>query len=189
MLMSQPAICAGVAVWPRFGLSVTGALVTVALAQPTSASATAAHARSRVDMLHLPVRLDGPRLDRVVMEDGIVPVLGDELVALGLYGAGAVGRARFHDHRAPTPLPRHAEAGDRSRQHGWNEGRDGPCLAAIGRHLHLGDGAVARPRDARDFVEPGATQRAARRRAGDERLHFHRVREHEGLPIGLYVGV
>src|SRR6059036_2192035 len=43
----------------------------------------------------------------------------------------------------------------------------------------------ARPRDARDFVEPGATQRAARRRAGDERLHFHRVREHEGLSIGL----
>src|SRR5438445_13039809 len=135
MLMSQPAICAGVAVWPRFGVSVTGALVTVALAQPTSASATAAHARSRVDMLHLPVRLDGPRLDRAVMEDGIVPVLADELVAFGLYGAGAVRRTRAHDRRAPTPLPRHTEAGDRSLQHGWYEARAGPRPAALSRLL------------------------------------------------------
>src|SRR5437879_12732359 len=139
MLMSQPAICAGVAVWPRFGVSVTGALVTVALAQPTSASATAAHARSRVDMLHLPVRLDGPRLDRAVMEDGIVPLLADELVAFGLYGAGPVGRARFHDRRAPPPLPRRADAGHRSRPPGSNVGRDGRWPASIGRPPQLPD--------------------------------------------------
>src|SRR5206468_1270096 len=119
MLMSQPAICAGVAVWPRFGASVTGALVTVALAQPTSASATAAHARSRVDMLHLPIRLDGPRLERVVMKDGIVPVLGDELVAFGLIARGSTGGTRgVTAHVLPpsvdtstlvmVPLPDHA---------------------------------------------------------------------------------
>src|SRR5262249_2080573 len=157
MLMSHPAIWAGVAVRPRFGVSVT-----VAPAQPMSASATAAHARSRVDMLHLPVRLYGPRLDRVVMEDGVVAVVGDELVALGLDGARVVGRARFQDRRASTPLPGHAEAGDRSRQHRGNQGRSPPGFAAIGRDLDLRDGAVARPGDAGNFVESGAAQPAAR---------------------------
>src|SRR5712692_3857201 len=112
MLISQPAIWAGAAVWPRFGVSVT-----VVPAQPTAASATTSQARSRVDMLHLAVGLDGPSLDGVVMEDGVVAVVRDERVAFGLHGTRRVDRARFQHRRAATPLPGQVEGGDRARQH------------------------------------------------------------------------
>src|SRR4030095_4994018 len=77
-LISQPAICAGVASRPRLGLSIALG-VTLALAQPPTTSASATQTRSRIDMLHLAVRRHAPSLDAVVMEDGVVAVLGNEL--------------------------------------------------------------------------------------------------------------
>src|SRR4030095_11474336 len=93
-LMSQPAICAGVASLPRFGPSVALGLMAV-LAQPAKTSTNARQTRSRVDMLHLTVRRHPPGLDGVEMEDGVVPMLGDELPALGLHGPRLIGRAGF----------------------------------------------------------------------------------------------
>src|SRR5438034_66586 len=58
-LMSQPAICTGVASRPRFGLSIALGF-TPALAQAPTTSASATQARSRVDMLHLAVRRHAP---------------------------------------------------------------------------------------------------------------------------------
>src|SRR5919108_2165612 len=81
-LMSHPAISADVATRPRFGVSTR-----VAGAQPTTITASAAHATSRVDMLHLAVRRHAPGLDDVAVEDRVVAVLGDELTALGLHVA------------------------------------------------------------------------------------------------------
>src|SRR2546422_6341913 len=65
--MSQPAIWAAVAGRPRFGVSTT-----VARAHPAATTAITAHARSRVDMLHLAVGGHAPGLDRVAVEDGVV---------------------------------------------------------------------------------------------------------------------
>src|SRR5439155_22668387 len=76
-LISHPAICAAVTGWPRFGVSTV-----VVPAQPPTTSDTSTHGRSRVDMLHLAVGLDGPGVDRVVVEDGVGIVLGDEAVML-----------------------------------------------------------------------------------------------------------
>src|SRR3989442_13690794 len=110
--MSHPAICAAVTGWPRFGVSTV-----VAPAQPPTTSDTSTHARSRVDMLHLAVRLDGPGVDRVVVEDGVGTVLGDEAVALRLDRARVVRRAGLQHGRAAVPLPGHAEERDRPRPH------------------------------------------------------------------------
>src|SRR6185295_9292435 len=79
-LMSHPAIWAAVAGRPRFGVSTT-----VARAQPAATTAITATARSRVDMLHLAAGRHAPGLDRVVVEDGVAAVLGDEFIALGLH--------------------------------------------------------------------------------------------------------
>src|SRR5882724_9533536 len=94
-LMSQPEISAGVAGRPRFGV-----WAAVAAAQPTATNAIAPHASSRIDMLHLAARRHAPGLDRVAVEDGVVAVLRDELLALGLPGAGVVGGARLQDRKS-----------------------------------------------------------------------------------------
>src|SRR4029453_1002694 len=104
-LISQPAICAGVASLPRFGPSVALGFVAI-LAQPPTTSTSARQTRSRVDMLHLAARRHLPGLDGVEVEDGVVPVLGDELPALGLHGPRLVGRARFEEGRGAAPPPR-----------------------------------------------------------------------------------
>src|SRR6266571_4366480 len=93
--MSQPAIWAAVAGRPRFGVSTT-----VARAHPAATTAITAHARSRVDMLHLAVGGHAPGLDRVAVEDGVVAVVGDEPVAFGLHGPRVVGGARLQHARA-----------------------------------------------------------------------------------------
>src|SRR6267143_882234 len=121
--MSQPAIWAAVGARPRFGVSVT-----VARAHPaaTTTTATPANARSRVDMLDLAVGGHAPGLDRVVVEDGVVAVVGDERVAFGLDGPRVVGGARLQDARAAVPAPGPAEARERARQPGRSQRRRRP---------------------------------------------------------------
>src|SRR2546426_6669698 len=109
--MSHPAICAGVASWPRFGVST----MRLAPAQPPTTSASATQTRSRVDMLHLAVGRHAPGLDAVEVEDRVVAMIGDERIALRLHGPRIVGGARFQHARAPVPLPRHTEARERAR--------------------------------------------------------------------------
>src|SRR3989442_9526190 len=108
-LMSQPAICAGVASRPRFGLSIPLGVMP-APAQPPTTRASATQTRSRVDMLHLAVRRHAPGLDAVEVEDRVVAMRGDELVALRLHGPRIVGGARFQHARTSVPFPRHPEA-------------------------------------------------------------------------------
>src|SRR5262249_26109726 len=177
MLMSQPATCAGVASRPRFGPS-SAAEVAPAPAQPPRTSASITPARSRVDMLHLAVGRHAPGLDAAEVEDRVVAVLGDEPLALRLHGARIVGGARLEHRRRAVPSPR-TEAGERARQHGRDERRLEPGPAAVGRHVDLADRSVARPREARDLMKPGARHAHAVRGPRDDRLDLHRIGEHQ----------
>src|SRR4030095_8232213 len=69
-LISQPAICAGLASRPRLGPSIERG-DAAPLAQPPRASTSAAHASSRVHMLHLAIGRHAPGLDGVEVEDGV----------------------------------------------------------------------------------------------------------------------
>src|SRR2546428_59811 len=114
MLMSQPAISAGVAGRPSAGVSRA-----VVPAQPPTAMIRLARANaSRVDILDLTARLDGPGLDRVVVEDDVCAVLGDQPIASGLEMADVVRRATLEYGRGAVPLPGDPEARQRVRQHG-----------------------------------------------------------------------
>src|SRR2546428_6736320 len=183
-LMAQPAIWAAVAGRPRFGVSTT-----VARAHPAATTAITAHARSRVDMLHLAVGGHAPGLDRVAVEDGVVAVVGDEPVAFGLHGPRVVGGARLQHARAAVPAPGQPEARERARQHERAQRRRGPRPPAVAGDLDPADRAAAGPGDPGNLVEPGALESHAVRRARDDRLHLHRVREHERPAVGLKVGI
>src|SRR5262245_44778281 len=156
-LMSQPATCAGVASRPRFGPSGVSA-VTPAPAQPPTISASATRARSRVDMLHIAARRHAPGLDPVEVEDRVVAVLGDELLALRLHGAGVVGSARLAHGRRPVPSPRQPEARQRAWQHGRHERHVHPRATAVGRHVARLDAAVGRPCEAGDLMHAAHRQ-------------------------------
>src|SRR5580765_4823092 len=111
MLMSQAAISAGVAGWPRSGPSTLRA----AASQPASAAAVSTATTLRVYILHLPVGRHAPRLDRVVVEDDVAAVQGDELVALGLRRPSAVRRAALQHGGCAVPFPRGAKPRQRTR--------------------------------------------------------------------------
>src|SRR5215470_15754362 len=179
MLTSHATTSVGVAARPRPGPGVS---VTTAagLAQPASATTQMPTAmRLRVDILHLAVPRHTPGLDGVVVEDGVVAMLGHQLFPRGLYLTGAVRRTALQDGRRALPLPGDAEAGQRARQDRRREHRLGPCLPAVCRYLDLDDGAVARPGDAGHFVETRGRHREPRGRSRNDRLHVHRIREHE----------
>src|SRR5215467_1155476 len=183
-LMSQPAICAGVASRPRFGPSIV-VVVTPRPAQPPTTSASARATRSRVDMLHLAVRRHAPGLDAVEVKGPVVAVLGDELLALRLHATRVVGGARLEYGRAAVPPPRKPEARERARQHGRHQRRIHPGPAAVGGHVDFLDGSVARPGDAGDLMQAGSRQGHAVRGPRDDRLHLHRIREHQRFAIRL----
>src|SRR5438874_5115181 len=163
-LMSQPAISAAVADRPRFGVSMW-----LAAPHPAVTNASAAHASSRVDMLHLAARGHAPGLDRVAVKDRTVAVLGDELLALGLDVARIVRGARLQHGGAAVPAPWQSKARERSRQNPLAERRLTPRASAVGGDLDLADRPLARPRDARDLVEARSRQAHAVRWTRDDR--------------------
>src|SRR5215813_1587913 len=181
MLTSHAATSAAVASRPSPGPGVS-LIMAAGLAHPASATTQmATPMRLRVDILHLAALRHAPGLDGVVVEDGVVAMLGHQLFPRGLYLTGAVRRTALQDGRRALPLPGDAEAGQRARQDRRREHRLGPRLPAVRRHLDLDDGAVARPGDAGYLVEARAVHGEPRRRTRDDRLHVHRIREHERL--------
>src|SRR2546425_1652268 len=114
MLMSHPAISAGVAARPRFGVSRAAepAHPVTTTTEPTRTSAL------RVNILDLAIRLHAPGLDRVVVVDDVGAVLGDQLIATGLDAAGVIRRATLEHVRGAVPLPGDPEAHQRVREHG-----------------------------------------------------------------------
>src|SRR5438445_97581 len=166
-LMSQPEISAAVAGRPRFGVSTV-----VAAAQPTATNAIAPHTRSRIDMLHLAAGRHAPGLDRVAVEDGVVAVLRDELLALGLPGTGVVGGARLQHGGAAVPSPGHAKACERAGQHRRAERRvhPGPSAMALALGMLRLMAAAAAPR-ARIHEPPRSTPASSRRSRSGTPVH------------------
>src|SRR5262245_4239392 len=100
MLTSHAAISSAVAALPSFGFSTTGR------AQPQSTTNARTSARSRVRILHLAAGAHPPRLDRVVVEDDVRAVLGDEPLARRLHRAGFVRGAALNGRGGAVPHPR-----------------------------------------------------------------------------------
>src|SRR6266704_6725801 len=167
MLMSQLARSASLTGCPRPGVSAASAVLA------PSAKRTTAEKDLRVSMLRLPFAVDGPTRDGVHVPHregdhrriglGLAP-LGDELGPSGLHVASLVPGAALQDRRLAVPTPGHAEAGQGLAQHRLLQRRLGPALAPISRDHDLGDPAVARIGEARNFVEPRTLQGQARRR-------------------------
>src|SRR5262249_15089913 len=172
MLMSQGAMSASVMRTPSPGES--------AIAAPEMSARTASSSLY-VDMLHLPLAVDRPAREAVVVLVGErerirrllrLAALSDEFGAQRLHVAAFVPRTALQDHRTAVPVPGHAEAGERLWQHRLLQRRLAPALAAVGGHQHLRDPALARVGDARNLVEAWAFQRETERGMRDERFHL-----------------
>src|SRR5256886_7337752 len=172
MLMSQAASSAGSIGLPRFGPWAKAAL------EPR-ASRAAKIRGLRVNMFHLPIALDRPSRDAVVVlarearYGGNLRGLaarGHDLGAGRLHVAGLVPRAALQNPRTAIPAPGHAEAGKGLAVHRLLQRRLLPALAAIGRDYHLRYPAIARIGDAGDLIEAGLLQHHPWRGVGDERF-------------------
>src|SRR5215831_18858494 len=178
MLMSQEARSSGEIGLPRLGLCCANA----GDASARSTAGAAATRNLRIDIFHLAIAGDGPGLDHVVMVIAAVAAQLDELCAAWLHVAGLVGRTALQHRRSAVPLPRHAEAGHGFRQHWLLQRRETPALAAVGGHLDFGDFAVARPREARNFVKARPAHREPGRRMSDDRFALKRKHELKRFP-------
>src|SRR3989442_15152132 len=185
MLMSQAAISAGPIAFPRFGPSAKAGLQTRA-----STSTTAKLSRSRVDMRDLPLAVDRPARDAVVVlarkgrggrDRSRLAAVGHDLSPGRLDVAGLVPRARLQDRRTAIPAPRHTEPREGLAQHRLLQRRRRPALPAVRRDHDLRDPAVARIRDAGNLVEPRPAQLQPRLRMLDEGLHLLQEVELVGL--------
>src|SRR4030095_16891199 len=174
MLMSQAVISAGSIGFPRFG-----AWAKAALEPKESARTKVVIEILRIDMFHLPIALDRPGRDAVVVLTREAryranlrsfATRGHDLGAGQLHVAGLVPRAALQDRRAAIPVPGHPEPGESLAMHRFLQRCLSPALAAISRHHDLRNPAVARIGDAGTLVEAGLFQRQPRRRVRDERF-------------------
>src|SRR5215471_1039476 len=164
MLMSQDARSSGEIGLPRLGLC----WANTGDANAKSSAGAAATKILRIDIFHLAIAGYGPGLDHVVVVDAAVAAQRDELRAARLDVAGLVGRTALQHRGAAVPLPGHAEARRRLRQHRLLQRRNAPALAAVGRHFDLGDLSVTRPSEARNLIKTRPAHRQPGRRMGDD---------------------
>src|SRR5262245_52253014 len=140
--MSHGARSAGAIGCPKRGASAartgTAAIVT---ATPIIAPTTR---RSRERIACLPLLVDPPAGDGIVVVLPAQSAVGDELRARGLHHAGIVDGAALQQRRAAVPLPGGAKTSERLRQHGLLQRSAGPALAAVGRHLGRPHAALPR---------------------------------------------
>src|SRR5690606_26035511 len=149
MLMSHAAYCSAVIGAPSPGPSCAAADCSAAMTRPaTSQRVRAARSDLRVNIAHLTVLSHGPRLDRVVVIIHPLAVARDQHSALRLHGSGLADRPASQNRRATGPPPRHAEARERLRQHGFLQRGFRPRSAAARRALHTTHLAAAGPRKA-----------------------------------------
>src|SRR5262245_63339894 len=103
------------------------------------------------DIAHLPIGVDGPRLDRVMVLDE-----ADDRAALldvlhgRLHVAVAVDRTAHEHRRLAVPVPRRLEARQALVHDRLFELRLAPVLAAVGRDVDRADLARARPSESGD---------------------------------------
>src|SRR5438128_2036321 len=147
-------------------------------AQPHVASAAAAIVPTNLNLAdriaHLPVRVDRPRLDRVVVlheadDRARLAQVGDAR----LHVAIAVDRAAHQRRRRAVPVPRRLEAREALVHDRLFEHRLAPGLAAVDRNVDRADLAGARPGEPCDFIKPGALEPLPTRGPGDARFGIH----------------
>src|SRR5689334_10760932 len=119
MSIFQPAICSGVAGWPK----------------PKRCSGVA--------IADLSIGGHRPRLDAVVVIEGMRAAHGDQLVSRRLDVAGLVDRPALQARRFAVPHPGEAEPGPGNRQHRRLQRRQRPRRAAVSRDFDLEDAAPA----------------------------------------------
>src|SRR6266850_3298108 len=157
MLMSQAVISAGSSGFPRFG-----AWAKTALEPRESARTKAVIGILRINMFDLPLVIDRPARDGVVVlarksrygrDFRRLAAQGHDLSARWLRVAGLVPGAALEDRRAAIPVPGHAEPGESLAVHRFLQRRLRPALTTIGGHHDLRNPAVARIGDAGNLVE------------------------------------
>src|SRR5207244_5716008 len=155
MLMSQAASSAGSIGLPRFGPWAKAAF------EPRASRAAKIRGLC-VNMFHLPIALDRPSRDAVVVlarearYGGNLRGLaarGHDLGAGRLHVASLVPRAALQNPRTALPAPGHAEAGKGLAVHRLLQRRLRPALAAIGRDHQLRYTAIARIGDVCNLIE------------------------------------
>src|SRR5262245_59357033 len=131
MLMSQAAISAGSIGCPRLGPAAKAALRPGASARKTTKRGS-----SRVDMFHLPVAVDRPAREAVVVlvREPLhvrnlvrLAALRDELGAGRLHVPGLVPGAALQHRRSAVPAPGHAEPGKGLGEPGFLQRRFAPA--------------------------------------------------------------
>src|SRR5690242_1993707 len=112
--MSQPAMSAAVAGEPR---PYRSAAPTIPAAPNSRYPVSAAMRTTSRDMIgHGPAAIDAPRLDGVVVIEGIRAAGADHRIVLRLYISRLVDGAALQQRRPAIPPPGHSEAGERLRQ-------------------------------------------------------------------------
>src|SRR5438105_12301021 len=100
-LISHGAISAGAMGSPNCGDCACAEVATRTAAQNAM--------RSSIHIGRLPLLVDAPACNRVVVIEAAKSALGGELRARRLHHAGVVGGAALQNRRATVPLPRRAE--------------------------------------------------------------------------------
>src|SRR5712672_4043117 len=155
MLMSHAAMSAGAIGCPNCGAWARAADAIVSIDMQTAM-------RLSVNIAGLPLLVDAPTCDGVVVVDPTQAALGRELRTRWLHHAGVVSGATLQHGGTAVPLPRCAEAHGRLWQDRALQSRRRPASSAVGRHFDLPDAAVARPGEPGNFVESGSHQRQSR---------------------------
>src|SRR6267142_2027068 len=176
MLMSHAAMSAGSIGCPNCGDWARAADALVSTDTQTAMDLD-------VNIASLPLLVNAPACDGVVVVDATQAALVGELRTRWLHHARVVGGATLQHGGTAVPLPRCAEAHRRLWQDRALQSRRRPALSAVSRHFDLPDAAVARPGQAGDLVESRSPQRESRRRTRDDGFYFHREYELPGLFI------
>src|SRR5215471_13043285 len=91
----------------------------------------------RIDIFHLTVCFYLPCLDGIIVIGYIGAMCGHQGVARRLDRTSVVGSTTLQYYGSTAPLPRHAEARQRTGQHRSRQHRLRPGLPAISRHFDL----------------------------------------------------
>src|SRR6185312_16167503 len=174
MLMSHAAMSAGSIGCPNCGDWARAADALVSTDTQTAMDLD-------VNIASLPLLVDAPACDGVVVVDPTQAALVAELRARWLHHARVVGGATLQHGGTAIPLPRCAEARGRLWQNRALQRSLRPASSAVSRHVDLPDAAVARPGQSGNLVESRFPQRESRRRTRDDGFDFDREHELPGL--------
>src|SRR5215831_16988136 len=142
-----------------------------------------------LDILDLPVRLDCPGLDAVVVIDGVDTADSAQSILAWLDVAGVVDGARLQQELVTVPVKFKVEA-HASLVEDWPvDTRCAPIASAVDRHVDTSDLASSRPGQARYHVKAFLFNRRLRRWRSNYRICIHHEGELACFAVCKQVGV